>query len=254
MPVRLFPHGFSFSIEEDVYMPMTQTPFSLNQKTTSKTDQTVSDSPSTASTSAASAPTASLAEKAHQAAELTPMQKIQGHLSTINQHKAKVMELCFRCGLYKQGLLHDLSKYNPVELKTGFKYYQGFRSPIDAQKEVEGYSFSWLHHKGRNPHHWEYWLDNSPHGIRPVAMEFNYVVEMWCDRVAASMIYLKDNYKDDSAYCYYKDHEKNMLIHPQTQRQIVYLLSYLRQYGMDATIRRIRKLLKIYRKTGSVPI
>lgn len=76
---------------------------------------------------------------------------IKGHLHTINVHKALVMRLCFRCGLYRQGILHDLSKYSPLELKTGFRYYQGNRSPIDAQKEQEGYSFSWLHHKGRNP-------------------------------------------------------------------------------------------------------
>lgn len=119
------------------------------------------------------------------------LSKVKGHLSTINKHKIKVGELCFRCGLYKQGLLHDMSKYSPIELRTGFKYYQGFRSPIDAQKEEEGYSMSWLHHKGRNPHHWEYWLDNSKNGVAPVKMPERYVYEMFCDRVAASMIYQK---------------------------------------------------------------
>lgn len=197
---------------------------------------------------------ASYANKPKNTGQLSQLQKIKGHLSTINQHKMKVMDLCFRCGLYQQGLKHDLSKYSPVELKTGFKYYQGYRSPIDAQKEATGYSFSWLHHKGRNPHHWEYWLDNGPNGIHAVPMEFNYVVEMFCDRVAASMIYLKDKYKDDSALRYYKDHQDVMMIHPQTERQILYLLGYLKQYGLDATIRQIRALLKIYRKTGSVPI
>ena len=77
------------------------------------------------------------------------------HLKTITQHKIKVTWLCFRCHLFKQGLLHDLSKYSYIELKTGFKYYQGYRSPIDAEKEEKGYSLGWLHHKGRNKHHWE---------------------------------------------------------------------------------------------------
>lgn len=181
-------------------------------------------------------------------------EKVTGHLKTINQHKAKVMDLCFRCGLYKQGLKHDLSKYSWTELKTGFKYYQGWRSPIDAQKEAEGYSFSWLHHKGRNPHHWEFWLDNGPNGIHPQPMEFNYIVEMFCDRVAASMIYLKDKYRDDSPWKYYKDHQKGMMVHPRTERQILYLLGYLKQYGLEKTIKKIRELLAIYRKTGDVPI
>lgn len=185
---------------------------------------------------------------------MNQLEKITGHLSTINHHKMKVMELCFRCGLYKQGLLHDLSKYSPVELKTGFRYYQGFRSPIDAQKEAEGISLSWLHHKGRNPHHWEYWMDNSPHGLKPVPMRFEYVVEMFCDRVAASMIYLKENYRDDSAYKYYMDHRKAMTIHPQTERQILYLLGYLKKYGLECTIRKIRSLLARYRQTGTVSI
>lgn len=181
-------------------------------------------------------------------------QKTIGHLKTINQHKIKVTQLCFRCGLIKQGILHDLSKYSPVELKTGFHYYQGFRSPIDAQKEAEGYSFSWLHHKGRNPHHWEYWIDNGLEGIKPIPMKFKYVVEMFCDRVAASQIYLKENYCDDSPWKYYRDHQKHMFIAPQTERQILYLLGYLKQFGLDATIIQIRKLLEMDRQGLPLPI
>ena len=37
------------------------------------------------------------------------MHNFWGHLSTITIHKWRVMKLCFRCGLYKQGLKHDLS-------------------------------------------------------------------------------------------------------------------------------------------------
>lgn len=185
---------------------------------------------------------------------MNTLEKIHGHLSTINQHKMRVMDLCFRCGLYGQGLRHDLSKYSPTELKTGFRYYQGFRSPIDAQKEAEGFSYSWLHHKGRNPHHWEFWIDNGPKGVRAQPMPFNYVVEMFCDRVAASQIYLKDKYTDASPYRYYMDHHKTMLIAPKTEREILYLLGYLKMHGLDKTIQEIRRLLAIWRKTGSVPI
>jgi hypothetical protein len=184
---------------------------------------------------------------------MNQFEKAAGHLSTINRHKKKVMELCFACGLYKQGLLHDLSKYTWKELKTGFRYYQGNRSPIDRQKEVEGYSYSWLHHKGHNPHHWEYWLDNSPNGIIPVEVPFEYVCEMFCDRVAASMIYKKEDYRDDSALYYYLDHQKAMKIHPETERQLIYLLHHNAKHGLDSTTQFIRKALKQYRKTGKVP-
>lgn len=183
---------------------------------------------------------------------MNKLEKIRGHLSTINAHKALVTKLCFRCGLYRQGILHDLSKYSPCELKTGFRYYQGYRSPIEAQKEKEGVSVSWLHHKGRNPHHWEYWLDGSENGITAAPMQFPYVAEMFCDRVAASMIYQKEKYTDRSAYDYYMNFRDRMLIHPESDRQIVYLLTILKDHGLDAAIAEIRRLLAQYRKTGKV--
>ena len=172
------------------------------------------------------------------------MNKVIGHLKTINKHKYMVTKLCFLCHLYKQGILHDLSKYSICELKTGFKYYQGYRSPIDAQKEDIGYSLSWLHHKGRNKHHWEYWLDNGPNGIQPVKMPTNYVIEMFCDRVAASMIYQKDKYKDDSALIYYENGRNRIMIHPETDKLIHHLLQYLANNGLDKTVDYIVKEIK----------
>ena len=169
------------------------------------------------------------------------MNKFIGHLSTINRHKIKVTSLCFKCGIYKQGILHDLSKYSPVEFLAGVKYFQGNRSPIDKEKEVKGYSLGWLHHKGRNKHHWEYWLDNGKDGVIAVEMPHNYVVEMFCDRVAASMIYQKENYRDDSALNYYLMGRNRILIHPNTDALIMHLLTYLSKNGLDATIAYIKK-------------
>lgn len=166
------------------------------------------------------------------------------HLKTITQHKIKVTWLCFRCHLFKQGLLHDLSKYSYIELKTGFKYYQGYRSPIDAEKEEKGYSLGWLHHKGRNKHHWEYWLDFGKDGIYPYQMPVNYVIEMFCDRVAASMIYQKEKYTDSSALDYYIQGRDKILIHPNTDALIFSLLTYLSKNGLDKTIEYIKKEVK----------
>lgn len=171
------------------------------------------------------------------------MNRFFGHLSTITRHKLKVTRLCFRCGLYGQGLRHDLSKYSPIEFWAGVRYYQGNRSPIDREKEVKGYSMGWLHHKGRNRHHWEYWLDNGPHGIQAVKMPVNYVVEMFCDRVAASQIYMKENYNDSSALQYYVNGRDHILIHPETDRLIRHLLTYLSEHGLDETIRYIRQAI-----------
>lgn len=171
---------------------------------------------------------------------MNQFEKIKGHLHTINSHKAMVTKLCFACGLYKQGVLHDLSKYSWQELKTGFRYYQGFRSPIDAQKENEGYSMSWLHHKGRNPHHWEYWIDNGKEGIQPVKMPDKYVIEMFCDRVAASMIYQKERYTDASALEYYLQGKHKMFMHPESEALLEKLLTHLKDHGLPETLSYIR--------------
>ena len=50
------------------------------------------------------------------------------------------MKYCFKAGLYKQGLLHDLSKYAPIEFLPGVKYYQGTRSPNEIERLEKGYS------------------------------------------------------------------------------------------------------------------
>ena len=120
---------------------------------------------------------------------------IWGHFRTITQHKLLVMKACFYVGLYKQGLLHDLSKYSPSEFGVGCRYFQGTRSPNNAQREAEGCSTAWLHHKGRNKHHYEYWMDYSTRpedGICGMKMPDRYIYEMFLDRIAASKTYQKD--------------------------------------------------------------
>lgn len=106
------------------------------------------------------------------------------HFCTINHHKMLVMKGCFKVGLYRQGLLHDLSKYSPTEFLVGCKYFQGNMSPNNAEREDKGYSAAWLHHKGRNKHHMEYWIDYGPEkctGITGMKMPTKYVVEMFID-------------------------------------------------------------------------
>lgn len=169
------------------------------------------------------------------------MRKFWGHLQTITRHKWKVTMLCFRCGLYKQGLLHDLSKYSPVEFWSGVRYFQGNRSPIDREKEVKGYSLGWLHHKGRNKHHWEYWLDNAYDGIKPLEMPIPYVVEMFCDRIAATQIYLKQDCTDASAYEYLMNGKSHVVMHENTMALIEELLLRVKENGLDVTIQFIRR-------------
>ena len=137
------------------------------------------------------------------------------HFKTITNHKLLVMKYCFKIGLYKQGILHDFSKYSWVEFSAGVKYYQGFRSPNYAQKVEEGYSSAWLHHKGRNKHHFEYWIDytlDPNDGLKGMRMPLKYVVEMFIDRMCASKNYQKDKYTDRSALEYYNAGNYGVLI------------------------------------------
>lgn len=170
------------------------------------------------------------------------------HFVTITQHKLVVMKNCFRVGLYRQGLLHDLSKYSPVEFLTGIKYYQGNRSPNSMEREEKGYSLAWLHHKGRNKHHFEYWIDFSRIRGRLVGvkMPVNYLVEMIMDRIAASKVYRGKEYTDDAAWEYYQ-HERpfvTQFIHPDTVAELEHILLMLRKSGERKTFAYLRQLLK----------
>lgn len=171
--------------------------------------------------------------------------KVIQHLTTINHHKFLVMKQCFRVGLYKQGLLHDLSKYSPTEFLVGCKYYQGVRSPNNAEREATGYSKAWLHHKGRNKHHYEYWIDYSvdpEEGIVGQKMPVRYVVEMFMDRIAAAKTYQGKAYKDTQPLAYYDKGTAKLgkMIHPETAELLRFLLNMLAEKGEDETFRYIK--------------
>ena len=164
------------------------------------------------------------------------------HLKTINHHKWLVMKFCFRLGLFKQGLLHDLSKYSPTEFLVGAKYYQGTRSPNTAEREEKGYTSAWLHHKGRNKHHLEYWIDYDlkKDGMTGMKMPVKYVVEMFCDRVAASKNYNRGTYNDTFPLAYYEKGKSKYLLHPETAALLENLLERLAQQGEDAVFEYIK--------------
>ena len=179
-------------------------------------------------------------------------QKWYKHLCTINEHKLEVGKNCFKCGLYKQGLLHDLSKYTPTEFLVGAKYFQGTRSPNEAEREDIGYTSSWLHHKGRNKHHLEYWidydLDKRDGSMTGMKMPDNYIVEMFCDRVAASKIYHKHDYTNRTALDYFLNGKSKGAMHPYVRNKLNLLLSMLAEEGEVKTFAFARRYMKEYKK------
>lgn len=167
------------------------------------------------------------------------------HLKTITHHKILVMKGCFRAGLYKQGLLHDLSKYSPVEFLVGCKYYQGNMSPNNAERMDKGYSAAWLHHKGRNKHHLEYWIDygmeGEKRGMTGMRMPEKYVVEMFVDRMSASKVYQGEKYTDRSAWEYYYKGRDYHMLHAETRELLEKLLLMLADHGEEVTFDYIRR-------------
>lgn len=181
------------------------------------------------------------------------MLKILKHFKTVGEHRRMVRQGCFRVGLYFQGLTHDLSKYSPSEFLTGAKYYQGYRSPNNAEREKKGYSEAWIHHKGRNKHHYEYWTDykasreGEEHAIIPVRMPKRYLVEMYVDRVAASAIYNKGHYTCDMPLKYYRKGDYTLLMEEHTRADLERLLKMLASNGPEVTESYIRNVyLKNY--------
>ena len=173
------------------------------------------------------------------------LKKVIGHFTTITRHKILVMKECFKIGLYKQGLTHDLSKYSPTEFLVGCKYYQGNRSPNNAEREETGVSKAWLHHKGRNRHHFEYWTDLSPvtRVYEPVEMPRRYLAEMVMDRIAACKTYQGAAYTDASPLAYLERAKESRFVHPNTMAQLTYLLTMLKERGEKETFRFLREVV-----------
>ena len=171
----------------------------------------------------------------------------KGHLKTINEHKMLVMKHCFRIGLYRQGLLHDMSKYCPSELLMGFRYYAGGKfSPNNLERNDKTYSGAWLHHKGRNKHHFEYWLDYSlkpsedAFPLQAVQMPRKYVAEMLMDRICASKNYVKEEYSQHHPLKYFEHGRGQYIMHPQTAKELHGMLKILDQRGEEELIRFVK--------------
>ncbi len=172
------------------------------------------------------------------------MRKFFGHLKTVSRHRRTVIVHCIKAGILWRGLLHDLSKYSITEFSQGVKFYMGNRSPNEGERERKGYSEAWMHHKGRNRHHFEYWTDYSPVTklVTPVEMPLVFVKEMFCDRVAASKVYQGDNYTDAHPLAYFENGKGRRMIHEKTSELLESWLIMLKEKGEKDTFRYIKKL------------
>ncbi|MGN0812023.1 MAG: DUF5662 family protein [Candidatus Coproplasma sp.] len=171
--------------------------------------------------------------------------KFFSHLKTVCRHRRQVRKNCFKVGLIRQGLTHDLSKFSPSEFIPGAKYWQGNRSPQARERELFGYSPAWLHHKSRNKHHFEYWTDVDKNGkVIPVDMPPKYFAEMVCDRVAASKVYKGKDYTDKCPLEYYNGRKDSVFMHPDTANRLAYYLNLLAQKGEKVMFAELKQYVK----------
>ena len=171
------------------------------------------------------------------------MKNLVKHFVTITRHRHLVLKYCFKCGLYKQGLLHDLSKYSFVEFINGVRYFAGNHSPITNERKDKGYSDAWMHHKGRNKHHSEYWIDlnKTTNQYEPIEMPDAYIGEMFCDRLAASKNYNRKNYNSNMPLEYLYRTKDSTPMHPNTFLKLESLIKMYIEVGEKETFKYIKK-------------
>lgn len=157
------------------------------------------------------------------------------HFKTVYKHRKIVRQECRACGIWWRGLVHDLSKYSITEFSESAKYFQGNKSPIEASKDANGgYSRAWLHHKGHNPHHWEYWIDFDSNGnVVPLKIPSDYVIEMVCDWIGAGKVYSKEKWTNAEPMKYFIKVRGGRHFHPDTEWLIVKLLEIIADKGLE---------------------
>ena len=168
------------------------------------------------------------------------------HFKLVMHHKWLVLKLCLKVGEPWRGFMHDMSKFSPTEFFESAKYYVGTHSPITEAKKVQGYSNAWLHHKGRNKHHAEYWVDEAAPEKTPV-IPYPYAVEMICDKIAAGMTYLGDKFTKEYELEYWNKERAKIKINEKTAQFITEVLTRVAKDGIDKTLTK-KNMKEIYKK------
>lgn len=170
------------------------------------------------------------------------------HFNTINKHRWIVFKFCLRAGVPWRGFVHDLSKYSPTEFWNSVKYYQGGkRSPIPIQKQEEGFSIVWLHHRAKNKHHSAYWYDEKA-PIKTPIIPYKYAIEMICDKLSASIVYSGKDWNNETELNYWKNKEREIEpINDNLKKFFDEVFLQISRQGINKTITK-KNLRELYNK------
>ena len=162
------------------------------------------------------------------------LKNIIKHIILVTKHKWWVFKLCCRVGQPWRGLVHDLSKFSPTEFFESVKYYQGNRSPIPVARDTKGFADAWLHHKGRNKHHLEYWVDPRAKEYAAV-VPYKYAAEMACDKMAASKVYNGKNWTNSSEIDYWRKERTISIVNPKVDNFLTAIFEQVKEQGVEKT-------------------
>lgn len=168
------------------------------------------------------------------------------HLKLVTKHKYWVFKLSIKVGIPFRGLAHDLSKFSLTEFGESVRYYSGKRSPISVCKENNGYSKAWIHHKGRNKHHLEYWVDLTAPNKAPV-IPYKYLAEMVCDKLSASIVYGGKYWTNSSQHDYWQKEREREILNPKVQNFFDEVFLEVKENGIDKTLTR-QNMKNLYKK------
>lgn len=168
------------------------------------------------------------------------------HIKLVSKHKWVVFKLCCKVGIPWRGLVHDLSKFSFTEFSESVKYYTGTHSPIRECRKINGYSKAWIHHKNKNKHHFEYWIDMCENLI-PVVMPYKYAAEMVCDRIAAGIVYMGKDWSQDEPLKYFLKEKDLMIINEKMKEFLEAVFIQVRDNGIDKTLKK-KNIKGLYKK------
>lgn len=171
------------------------------------------------------------------------------HFHTVNKHRFYVFIYACKAGIPFRGLVHDLSKYSITEFWGSVKYFDGHRSPIYFARKDKGFSEVWVHHKGRNKHHFEYWEDVSAEGRYVTYIPYKYLVECICDKIAATRVYNGKNFNDRQPLDYWLKADKNsaIMIHEKTAKFVETILTTVATDGINKALKP-KYLKRVYKE------
>lgn len=165
------------------------------------------------------------------------------HTALVARHRYCVFVYCCRAGIPWRGFVHDLSKFSPEEFFESVRWYQGNRSPIGVCRRQCGMSYAWLHHKGRNKHHLEYWLDGDC--TEQPLMPYKYAVECICDKLAATRVYNGKNYNPEKLLNHWYKYGNRVGANPKTMKFLEAVFVEIAERGEKNVINK-KRLREIY--------